>query len=73
MTTNISGSAKIYAFPPRGRFAISGQMGGQRDSDMATGAPAPAGVKIASGSGWYHEAAIQESIHEAKVDPRRKN
>ena len=73
MTTNISGSAKIYAFPRRGRFAMGGQMAGQHDSDIIASAPTQPSVKIASGSGWYHEAAIQEAIHEAKADPRRKN
>jgi hypothetical protein len=59
MTTNLSGSphasgsAQIFAFPPRGRFAVPGE------------APVPANpqmlpaVKIASGSGWYHDEAIQ--------------
>ncbi len=58
MITNLSGSphalgsAQILTFPPRGRFAA------------ATSAPAansqmvPA-TKIASGSGWYHDEAIQ--------------
>ncbi|MGA2893779.1 MAG: DUF2735 domain-containing protein [Xanthobacteraceae bacterium] len=62
MTTNVSGSennsgsAKIYAFPARGRFAI----GGQREGAMlAANLQMPRGVKVASGSGWYHEEAIQ--------------
>ena len=50
-----SQSAKIYAFPPRGRFAI-------RQDDAATAAPyseLPRGLKIAAGSGWYHEEAVR--------------
>lgn len=49
-------SAKIYTFPPRGRFAL-------RIDDTATAANAnvqlPRGVKLVSGSGWYHDEAIQ--------------
>ena len=51
-----SGSAKIYMFPPRGRFAAIGQI------DEAKSTPSfvsPRAVRIASGSSWYHEAAIQ--------------
>ena len=62
MTTNVSGSphmsgsANIYAFPARGRFAA----GSQRDeSKQVASVQLPPGVKVASGSGWYHEAAIQ--------------
>jgi hypothetical protein len=59
MTTNFSeapgfaGSAKIYAFPPRGRFAL-------RENEIAPNASVqlPRGVKLVSGS-WYHDAAIQ--------------
>ena len=49
-----SGSATIYTFPPRGRFAL-------RIDDTAP-APAvqlPRGVKLVTGSGWYHDEAIQ--------------
>jgi len=62
MTTNFSaapvasGSAKIYQFPLRGRFAAGGQ-------GEAGSAALPAGVKIASGGGWYHDAAIQDAIN----------
>ncbi len=64
MTTNlsaspaVSGSANIITFPARGRFTA----GGQRDgSKPAANVQVPPNVKIASGSGWYHEAAIQEA------------
>jgi len=48
----MQGSAKIYDFPPRGRFVV----GASHDSAAANTAPrAPA---IAFGS-WYHEEAIE--------------
>jgi hypothetical protein len=73
MTTNfsgapaVSGSAKIYPFPARGRFAAGGQIGGHVSDQVDASVPAASiqllrGVKIASGSGWYHDAAIQEAI-----------
>ena len=58
MTTNASAaptaSAKIYTFPPRGRFAL-------RIDDTAAVAKVqlPRGVALVSGSGWYHDEAIQ--------------
>jgi hypothetical protein len=52
MSTHMQGSAKIYDFPLRGRFAV----GASHDSAAANTAPrAPA---IACGS-WYHEEAIE--------------
>jgi hypothetical protein len=60
MTTSISrGSAQIYEFPPRGRFALNGRCESQPRADLE---PQPL-VKMASGSGWYHDAAIQEAEH----------
>jgi hypothetical protein len=58
MTTSISRrSAQIYEFPSRGRFALHG-----RDESQLRAAPEPQPlVKVASGSGWYHDAAIQEA------------
>jgi hypothetical protein len=57
MTTNIStGSAQIFQFPPRGRFALNA-----RDDIKTVVATAPA-VRVVS-SGWYHDAAIQEAEH----------
>jgi hypothetical protein len=53
---NVSGSAKIYPFPARGRFAAASQGDGLRQAANVLLAP---GVKVASGSGWYHDAAIQ--------------
>jgi hypothetical protein len=58
MTTTISGSAKIYTFPPRGRFAL--RVDGET-SVAAANVQMPRGVKlVAGGSSWYHDAAIKE-------------
>jgi hypothetical protein len=58
MTTNFSAtpsaSAKIYTFPPRGRFALRID-----DTAPAANAQLPRGVKLVPGSSWYHDAAIQ--------------
>jgi len=72
MTTNfsgsssVSGSATIYTFPPRGRFAL-------RDPAEPFGSAAsivlPRGVKLVTGSSWYHDEAIQD----ARSDLGRKN
>ena len=54
MTTDFSGAtAKIYTFPPRGRFAMSAQC-----EENQTVFQPPRGVKVASGA-WYHDEAIQ--------------
>ena len=58
MTTNMTApttSAKIYTFPLRGRFALAKEY----DAMESAGAKSAHGVKIASGSGWYHDEAIQ--------------
>ena len=52
-----AGSAKIYTFPPRGRFAVENQ----HDAIESASVKSAHGVKIASGSGWYHEAAIEDA------------
>jgi hypothetical protein len=58
MTSSISrGSAQIYEFPPRGRFALNGRDQSQTRTNLET----PPLVKVAAGSGWYHEAAIEEA------------
>jgi hypothetical protein len=55
MTTSTSGgSAQIYQFPPRGRFAMSARNEPQAVESQPL-------VKVAAGSGWYHDAAIQEA------------
>jgi hypothetical protein len=58
MTTNSDReSANIYQFPARGRFAAN-----QRDETKPTATlTSQQVVKAAVGSGWYHEAAIEEA------------
>lgn len=53
------GSAKIYQFPAGGRAAL----GGRRYEEAKAALDfIPSRVsEAACGSGWYHEAAIQES------------
>jgi hypothetical protein len=60
MTT---GSARIYQFPARGRFAASGQ---HEATEPAATAALPRDVKIVVGSGWYHDEAIQIAERERK-------
>lgn len=53
MTTLQNGSATIYQFPARGRFAVNAER-----SEAA--APAlPRGTKLVVGGAWYHDEAIQ--------------
>lgn len=59
MTTPISGSAKIYTFPPRGRFALrvtDSEFGAAADSQLPRGATLTAGS-----SSWYHDEAIADA------------
>jgi hypothetical protein len=68
MTTTATGSAKIYTFPPRGRFALRID---DRNSTAAANAQLPRGVKLVSGgSSWYHDEAIQEA---SAFEPGGKN
>jgi hypothetical protein len=56
-TASDSGSAKIFQFPPRGRFARSAD----RTELNVTQTLASLGVAtLAAGSGWYHDEAIQD-------------
>ncbi len=59
MSTNTyRGSAEIIPFPVRARTNSNEN----REAAMpVTMFPVPRAVKVASGSGWYHEAAIQEA------------
>ena len=62
MTTSTSGgSAQIYQFPPRGRFAQ-----GVRDESQRTNLEAQAAVRAVAGSGWYHDAAIAEEAERSR-------
>jgi hypothetical protein len=49
-------SAQIFQFPARGRFAAAGS----RDENSAVEMTAPRAARIAIGSGWYHDQAIQD-------------
>ena len=61
--THASGSAKIFQFPPRGRFA---RAEGRDESAYDVNAVLPRGAKFASGGAWYHDDAIE-------ADQRRKH
>ena len=55
MTIDFPGtSAKIYSFPPRGRFALNGAVAEPKPAFQL-----PANAQVASASGWYHDEAIQ--------------
>jgi uncharacterized protein DUF2735 len=54
--SNSRETAKIYAFPAGGRFAASSK--GEEFTQPAN-VQVPHAVLIASGSGWYHDEAIQ--------------
>jgi len=65
MSTNHSCvSAVIIPFPLRARTTSNEY---REAAKPATTFPASLAAKVASGSGWYHEAAIQEA------DQARKN
>jgi hypothetical protein len=53
------GSARIYQFPAGGRAALGGR---RYEESKSAAEPGPTPVDaVACGSGWYHEAAIQDS------------
>ncbi len=56
-TSHDRGSAEIYQFPARGRFAAA-----NRDrSDSVPGTATPQLATTAFGGNWYHEEAIREA------------
>jgi hypothetical protein len=60
MATNISpGSARIYEFPRRGRFAV------REESLERTNLEAQAAVTAVGGC-WYHDAAIAEEAERSR-------
>jgi hypothetical protein len=60
MTTSLNhGSAKIYQFPAGGRSALGGRR--YEETKAAADLASTPVSEAASGSGWYHEAAILES------------
>ena len=52
------GSAKIYQFPVRARPTIGAR---RQEADTTVAIAAPDIIEVECGSGWYHEAAIEES------------
>jgi uncharacterized protein DUF2735 len=64
MTTNSDrGSAKIYEFPARGRFAASGH---RNDRESAANSGEPRIANVSFGDAWYHEEAIREAAQSRK-------
>jgi hypothetical protein len=63
-----TGSAKIYTFPLRGRFALANQ----HDAMESASANSIHAVKLASGSGWYHEAAVEDAGKDLSRGDRSK-
>jgi hypothetical protein len=65
MTANVQReTAKIYAFPTKARLAT----GYRRDMSAMTSEVEDA-LRLKRtdfGSGWYHDAAIEEAVHEKK-------
>jgi hypothetical protein len=62
MTTSLNhGSATIYQFPAGGRSALGGRRYEETVTVTVTDLASTAVSAAASSSGWYHEAAIQES------------
>ena len=51
-------SATIYEFPVRGRFALAGQGNEKSSANLS-----PRVVRVAYGSGWYHDEAIEDAEH----------
>ena len=65
MATNApQGSAQIFKFPPRGRFAVGGTDSAQNKPANFTTQQA---VIAAAGGAWYHDEAIRDD------EPSRKN
>jgi hypothetical protein len=60
MTTNFppGWSAEIYQFPTSGRSDTGGQ---HEDNNAANESETPLLPEVTFGTGWYHDAAIQES------------
>ena len=59
MTMNMSrGSAKIFEFPARGRFAVGG---GRDEAKPVADLTPPRVAPTIFGGAWYHEAAVQDA------------
>ena len=55
------GSARIYQFPIGGRSGLAADRSGRRSETEGRTNLAQRPVEMISGSGWYHEIAIQEA------------
>ena len=63
MTTNLDqASAQIIQFPARGRFAVAAQL----VESQAVDAAASRVARIAIGSAWYHDEAIEQAERDRK-------
>jgi hypothetical protein len=59
MTANIHrGSAEIYTFPARGRFAAGGRL---NEHQPAANLASPCIAPTVFGGAWYHDEAVQEA------------
>ena len=59
MATSVpQGSAQIFTFPPRGRYAVG-------DANPAQNRPAklttPQAVIVGTSGAWYHDEAVQDA------------
>ncbi len=65
MAANVSqGTAQIFTFPPRGRFAVGHDAAQIKGAAILTSSPA---VLAALSGAWYHDEAIRDA------DQPRKN
>ena len=55
-------SAQIFQFPARGRFASAES----HDEKSAANMTSPRVARIAMGSGWYHDQAIQDAERDSE-------
>jgi hypothetical protein len=58
MTEVSRNSAQIFQFPPRGRFAASGNLG---ENKFAVSFTLPDGGQTVLGGAWYHDEAVQDA------------
>ena len=63
-TSHDRGSAEIYQFPPRGRFAVAGR---RNEPKSAAGISLSRPTTTAFSGSWYHEEAVQEAERARKI------
>lgn len=56
-------SAKIYPFPVRARTTVEA---GRFETRSSAEFRASRAAEVLSGSGWYHEAAMQDALRPSK-------